>query len=66
MFQDDLLAGSPGLTEARTANMRVAMVMREKRLRLNKDKSVCLVWGSSKQKKEIMKELEKNPSSVGR
>ena len=65
MFQDDLLAGSPGLTEARAANMRINMVMKEKRLRLNKDKSVCLVWGSAKQKKEIKEELKMNPLKCG-
>ena len=45
IFQDDLLEGSPGIVEARAANIRVHRVMLEKRLTLNKDKSVCLVWG---------------------
>ena len=38
MIQDDFLAGLPGLTEARAASIRLAVVMKEKRLTLNKDK----------------------------
>ena len=49
IFQDDLLEGSPGIKEARAANTRVAMVMKEKSLHLNEDKFVCLVWGKTKQ-----------------
>ena len=45
--------------------MKVAMVMKEKRLTLNNDNSVCLVWGSSKQKKEIKKKLEMNSLKFG-
>ena len=45
--------------------MRVVMVMKEKRLRLNKDKSVCLVWGSAKQKKETKTELKMSPLECG-
>ena len=37
------------------------MVMKEKRLCLNKDKSVCLLWGTTKQKNSIKKELKKDP-----
>ena len=40
IFQDDLLEGSPGVIEARAANIRVATVMKQKRLTLNEDKSV--------------------------
>ena len=65
IFQDDLLEGSPGVIEARAANIRVAMVMREKRLCLNEDKSVCLVWGTASQQKEIQKELKERPLKCG-
>ena len=61
IFQDDLLEGSPGIKEARCANTRVAVVMKEKRLHLNEDKSVCLVWGKTKQQKEIKEELKEHP-----
>ena len=65
LFQDDLLEGSPGVTEARSANIRVAMVMKEKRLCLNEDKSVCLVWGTVRQQKEIRAELKERPLRCG-
>ena len=61
IFQDDLLEGSPGVLEARSANIRINKVMMEKRLTLNEDKSVCLVWGSMVQKAMIEDELENKP-----
>ena len=65
ILQDDLLEVSPGITEARAANIRVAMVMREKSLCLNEDKSVWLVWASAKQQKEIREELKERPLKCG-
>ena len=56
LFQDDLLESSPGITEARAANIRVDKMLKEKRLSLNEKKSVCLVWGSALQKKEVKEE----------
>jgi hypothetical protein len=41
------------------------MVMKEKRFCLNKDKSVCLLWGTIKQKNTMKKELEKDPLKCG-
>ena len=52
IFQDDLPECSPGVVEARSANIRVNRVMTEKRLALNRDKSVCLVWGTKLQKEK--------------
>ena len=40
--------------------------MIEKRLTLNQDKSVCLVWGTKKQKMEIKEELEEKPLMCGK
>ena len=65
IFQDDLLESSPGVIEARAANIRVATVMHQKRLTLNEDKSVCLVWGTDKQKQKIKEELEERPLMCG-
>ena len=65
IFQDDLLETSPGVIEARAANIRVATVMHQKRLTLNEDKSVCLVWGTDKQKQKIKEELEERPLMCG-
>ena len=65
IFQDDLLEGSPGVLEARSANIQKNKVMMEKRLTLNEDKSVCLVWGSKVQKAMIEDELENKPLMCG-
>ena len=65
IFQDDLLENSPGVKEARAANVRVAAVMKEKRLHLNRDKSVCLLWGTNKQKNKLKEELAENPLMCG-
>ena len=40
--------------------------MIEKRLTLNEDKSVCLVWGNKKQKEEIEEELMVKPLMCGK
>ena len=40
--------------------------MIEKRLTLNEDKSVCLVWGNKKQKEEIEEELLVKPLMCGK
>ena len=58
IFQEDLLEGSHGVLEARAANIKVNRVMLEKRLTLNRDKSVCLVWGNKVHKEKVKKELE--------
>ena len=65
LFQDDLLEGSLGILEARSANIRVSMVMKEKRLGLNKDKSVCLVWGTRSQQEGVKEELKEEPLKCG-
>ena len=41
------------------------LVMKKHTLKLNKDKSVLIVMGSNKQKKEIIEELETNPIMCG-
>ena len=65
LFQDDLLEGSLGILEARSANIRVSMVMKEKRLGLNKDNSVCLVWGTRSQQEGVKEELKEEPLKCG-
>ena len=39
--------------------------MKEKRLHLNRDKSVCLLWGTKKQKNKLKEELAENPLMRG-
>ena len=52
--------------EARSANIKLNRVMIEKRLTLNEDKLVYLVWGTKKQKEEIEEELLVKPLMCGK
>ena len=65
MYQDDLLQGVLGLQEARVTNRKVNKIMKERRLSLNKEKSVVVIMGTKKQKREITKEIENNPLFCG-
>ena len=65
MFQDDLANGSEGLLAARVANKKVDFLVKQRGLQLNRDKSVCVIVGSKKQKKEASAELEEKPLQCG-
>ena len=65
MWMDDILNSVQGIIEAREANKKVDTLMKQRGLTLNKDKSVCLVIGSKKQKQEVTRELEKQPLICG-
>ena len=47
--------------EARIANLRIYRVIKGLKLRLNEDKSFCIVIGSRKQRQEVKLELERQP-----
>ena len=64
-FQDDFENISDSVLSARVTNKRVDVMAKEKRLSLNKDKSVCLAMGSIKQKEEVRRELEVKPLMCG-
>ena len=65
MFQDDLINLAEGLPEARIANSKVDVVMKQRGLELNKDKSVCVIIGSKKQKSKASEDIEKEPLLCG-
>ena len=65
MFQDDFLHGAGKLEEARRASQKVDLLIKERALRLNSKKTVCLVIGTPNQKKEISKQLKTNPLMCG-
>ena len=65
MWMDDLLHTTRGLEEARQVNKRVDKMMKQRTLKLNEAKSVCLIIGNKKQKKEITAQLEKEPLLCG-
>ena len=65
MYQDDFIQSALGVEEARRASRKVGVLLKERALSLNGKKSVCLVLGSRKQKKQITEELETNPILCG-
>ena len=60
-----ILNGAEGLDEARRVNERIDILVKQRGLSLNKDKSVCLIIGSKLQKKKATEELQGNPLMCG-
>ena len=58
MWMDDLLHAARGLDEAKEVNKRVDKMMKKRGLKLNEKKSVCIIIGKQKQKKELTNKLE--------
>ena len=58
MFQDDFGNTCDNILSTRMANIKVDVMAKEKRLTLNKDKTVCLVMGTNKQIEEVRRQLE--------
>ena len=65
IFQDDVIHGAGGITEARLANDKIDIAVKSLNLRLNQEKSVCLVMGTNKQKRKVKLELEAQPLMCG-
>ena len=51
LWMDDIINSSIGIQETRIANKRVNLLIKQRALTLKKEKSVCLVIGTKKQKK---------------
>jgi hypothetical protein len=65
LFQDDIIHGVAGLTEAREANRKMNTLVKERALGLNSKKSVMIVIGSKRQKEEVSKQLKEMPMKCG-
>ena len=65
MWMDDLLHATRGLEEAREVNRKVDKMMKKRNLKLNEAKSVCIIMGKPKQKKELTLILENEPLMCG-
>ena len=65
LFQDDFLHGVKGLDEARKGNIKVNKMIKERALKLNSKKTVCMMIGSKKQKEEFSKALKEKPLMCG-
>ena len=65
MFQDDFLHGAGRLEDAGRASAKVNKMIKERVLKLNEKKSVCLIIGTTKQKQQITKQLKEKPLMCG-
>ena len=65
MWQDDLCCGNESLEAARSSTAKVDFLVKQRNLRLNEDKTVCLILGSRKQKTRASLEIEENPIKCG-
>ena len=65
MYQDDLADGSDTIANARITNRRVDFLTKQRGLDLNRDKTVCILIGSKKQKEAAMQKLEEAPLMCG-
>ena len=54
MWIDDIINGAEQLEEARNINMIINLVMKQRGLCLNEDKSVCIIMGSKKTKENCL------------
>ena len=66
MFQDDLADTSDSLAKARETNQRVDIMTKQLCLDLNRDKPICIIMGSRKQREEISQQLIYNPLMCGK
>ena len=66
MFQDDLADTSDSLAKARETNQRVDIMTKQLCLDLNRDKTICIIMGSRKQREEISQQLIYNPLMCGK
>ena len=61
IFQDDIFKASEDIKSANDANVRMVKLVESKLLSLNLDKSIYLVIGDKRARKNILKKLETNP-----
>ena len=65
LFQDDLANGADGILQARLSSAKINLMIKQRGLRLNEDKSVCLIFGSKNQKQIASSILNLNPLKCG-
>ena len=65
LWQDDVLHGVEGMKQARTSNIKINLMLKNRALNLNSKKSVCMMIGTNKQKKQFTKEIHEKPLMCG-
>ena len=65
LFQDNIFSMSETVKAARSSLFKVDIVMKQKQLRLNKDKTTYILFGSEARKQEIRNQLSVEPLVCG-
>ena len=65
IFMDDVIHGAETIEDARRANARIDRTVKQLNLTLNRDKTVCCVIGTLKQRRKVKSELFKTPLMCG-
>ena len=65
IFQDDIGKLNDNINDARIGSEQIENTLRRKLLNVNYDKSKYIIFGSKKQRKNILSELESNPITMG-
>ena len=65
IFMDDVIHGAETIEDARRANARMDRTVKQLNLTLNRDKTVCCVIGTLKQRREVKRELNETPLMCG-
>ena len=65
LFQDDVFSVSETVNAARSSLQRVDIVMKQKRLTLNKDKTAYILLGQKEEQDKIRTALKKSPLICG-
>ena len=66
IFQDDLLNCSTSISSARSSCKKLNLLLNQRALKLNEEKSVCVIMASKGSRKKISQELQNNPLKCGR
>ena len=64
LYQDDTAKLSPDLSSAQAGNDKVSIIMKQKQLKLNLDKTVFIVAGRNNRIQEIQLLLKENPLTI--
>ena len=65
LFQDDIFSLSGSVNAARSSLYRVNIVMKQKQLKLHKEKTSYILFGNEAQKQDIREKLSKEPLVCG-
>jgi len=65
LFQDDILHGVPDLEAAREGNRKMNLMVKQRALKWNSKKTLCIMIGTKNQKKTFSKNIKEIPLMCG-